>query len=203
MKKITFLAICCVCIIAFNSCGNSDKGNTISYGGNRQKNYNKADKAIQECLDNFDFEAAHKILNQIPYGDDVIEENRKDVLQDKVYEAEITYLVDQNTDETWQRAYLLVVQYQCMYNYNQYRQINYKLKHCELLADYAIVFGHEKTVKQLIKYIEGIIVKCKANKESAKDVTPSCEPNKQSWEESILNAQSIITKLESVSNEGQ
>lgn len=197
MKRINVLVINCLFLMALWSCGGSgtDKAdNAIKYGKNEKKNLEMANNAIQDCLYKNDFEGAHRILNQIPYGNAVIYATDQDPLQDKVYQAEITYLVDQNTDEAWQRAYLLVVQYKIMYRFsNEYYEFRKKLEISEWLSNYVVAFGHEKTAKQLIKYVEGILYECE---EGEKNEESSIYL--QDWRENISKAESIITKLESV-----
>ena len=196
MKRINVLVINCLFLMALWSCGGSgtDKANNaIKFGKNRAKNLEKANNAIQDCLAKNDFEGAHRILNQIPYGNDVISDLDQDPLQDKVYRAEITYLVDQNTDEAWQRAYALVVQYKIMYRFsNEDYELRKKLEISELLSNYVVAFGHEKTAKQLIKYVEGILYECEEGKKNAESY------DQDDWRENISKARSIITKLKSV-----
>ena len=196
MKRINVLVINCLFLMALWSCGGSgtDKANNaIKFGKNRAKNLEIANNAIQDCLAKNDFEGAHRILNQIPYGNDVILDIYQDPLQDKVYQAEITYLVDQNTDEAWQRAYALVVQYKVRYRFGpEYYVLSLKLEISELLSNYAVAFGHEKTVKQLLNYVDGILNECVAGKKNAKSYY------QDDWQQNINKAQSIITKLKSV-----
>ncbi len=196
MKRINVLVINCLFLMALWSCGGSgtDKANNaIKFGKNRAKNLEIANNAIQDCLAKNDFEGAHRILNQIPYGYDVISASDQDPLQDKVYQAEITYLVDQNTDEAWQRAYLLVVQYKVRYRDYGYHEFRKQLEISELLSNYVVAFGHEKTAKQLIKYVEGILYECEEGLENEE-----FNSTKGHWRENISKAESIITKLESV-----
>jgi len=196
MKRINVLVINCLFLMALWSCGGSgtDKANNaIKFGKNRAKNLEIANNAIQDCLAKNDFEGAHRILNQIPYGYDVISASDQDPLQDKVYQAEITYLVDQNTDEAWQRAYLLVVQYKVRYRDYGYHEFRKQLEISELLSNYVVAFGHEKTAKQLIKYVEGILYECEEGLENEE-----FNSTKGHWRENISKAESIITRLESV-----
>lgn len=202
MKRINVLVINCLFLMALWSCGGSgtDKAdNAIKYGKNEKKNLEMANNAIQDCLYKNDFEGAHKILNQIPldspFGETVISYKGQYNLQDKVYQAEISYLVEQGDDAAWQKAYILVVQYKdllCNFNDCSGHAFNRKLGICELLSDYAVVFGHEETAKRLIKYVEGILYECEEGEKNAESYY------QDGWREDISKAESIITKLESV-----
>ena len=190
MKKITFLAFCCVCIIAFNSCGGSGEKDTIRYGWDKQKNYNKVDKAIQECLDNFDFEAAHKIINEIPV--DAVYDYDVDKLSMKVYRNEITYLVDQNTDELWEKAFILIVQYQYKSTYRtRLHEFENKVELCDLLSKYAIAFGHVETAQRLCRFLEVYIKEGEAEE-------PNYSIFDDEWHAAINKAKAIKTSLSSV-----
>lgn len=201
-KELKLFGTYCLFIIALCSCrgsGTDKADNAIKYGKNKNKNLEMANNAIQDCLYKNDFEGAHKILNQIPldspFGETVISYNGQYNLQDKVYQAEISYLVEQGDDAAWQKAYILVVQYKdllCNFNDSSGDAFNRKLGICELLSDYAVVFGHEETAKRLIKYVDGILNECETGKKNANSIKVD------DWQRNINKAQSIITKLESI-----
>lgn len=148
MNKIK--SIICVFVLTmfvFNSCDETN-GNA----------YEQKHQAIQKCINESDFKGAHEVLASITpvfsaYKKSEIADYKFDELQMIVYRAEIRYLVDQNDDASWKRAYFLIQEYKNAQDYPP-RNYEYKLELSKLLMEYALAFEHEETASSISNYME-------------------------------------------------
>lgn len=185
MKKVLIiLAVCCFCTSTLCTCDNSVRRSREE----KEKNYGNANKEIQQCLDDLDFEGAHAIFNRIPSDESVMSKFDQEELQEKIYRAEITFLVDQSTDEAWQKAFILVQGYKSKlsdpYSYDA------KLELGSLLADFAVSFENHETAIRIGQLLDGIIDYLENGKENA--------VFEKDWQERIDKARSIYKKCSRV-----
>lgn len=185
MKKVLIiLAVCCFCTSTLCTCDNSVRRSREE----KEKNYGNANKEIQQCLDDLDFEGAHAIFNRIPSDESVMSKFDQEELQEKIYRAEITFLVDQNTDEAWQKAFILVQGYKSKlsdpYSYDA------KLELGSLLADFAVSFENHETAIRIGQLLDGNIDYLENGKENA--------VFEKNWQERIDKARSIYKKCSRV-----
>lgn len=139
MNKIKIIISCLVlAMMVLNSCGNA---------------YEQKQQAIQKCISKSDFQGAHEVLASITPVYSAIDDYEFDKLQMIVYRAEIRYLVDQNDDASWKRAFFLIQEYKNSQNYPP-REYEYKLELSRSLMEYALTFEHEETESSIRNYME-------------------------------------------------
>lgn len=156
--KQLFIIMCIVSmtIVGLGSCGVVNKRD-------------KVERKIKESLSNFDFEKAHQLLKTYPNKDkgNIFEEDheyidRYDNILRTVYEEEITYLVEQNTDASWEKAFFLIKEAKSKYDEGTWpleKKLNIKLVLSAFLADYAVTFDHHETAIRIDHYIDEILEK--------------------------------------------
>lgn len=153
MNKIK--SVICVLVLTmfvFNSC--VENAYEIKY------------QAIQKCVNKSDFVGAHEVLASItPVFHAVkkseIEYHDFDKLQMIVYEAEIRYLVDQNDDASWKRAFFLIQEYKSSFYDN--KTYSNKLELASSLMQYALAFEHEETASSIRNYMERLSVEIESS----------------------------------------
>ena len=146
MNKIK--SIICVFVLTmfvFNSC---DEMNGNAYERKKQ--------TIQKCIGKSDFKGAHEVLASIDpvyfaHEESEIDDSEFDELQMIVFRAEIRYLVDQNDDASWKRAFFLIQEYKSAQDYPP-REYENKLELSRSLMEYALIFEHEETVSIIRDY---------------------------------------------------
>ena len=110
-------------------------------------------------------------------------------LQEKIYQAEITFLVDQGTDEAWQKAFILVQGYKSKlsdpYSYDA------KLELGSLLADFAVSFENHETAIRIGQLLDGIIDYLENGKKNNAVF-------EEKWQKRIDKARSIYKKCSRV-----
>lgn len=149
MNKIkSIICVFVLTMIVFNSC---DETNVNAY----EQKY----QAIQKCINESDFKGAHEVLASITpvysaYKKSEIEDWEYDKLQRIVYRAEIRYLVDQNDDDSWKRAFFLIQEYKTAKNaFRSPRdEYEFKLELSRSLMEYALIFKHEETASSIRDY---------------------------------------------------
>ena len=148
MNKIkSIICVFVLTMLVFNSC---DETNGNAYVEKHQ--------AIQKCIAESDFKGAHEVLASITpvysaYKKSEIEYYKFDELQMIVYRAEIRYLVDQNDDASWKRAFFLIQEYKNAKDYPPGEYEN-KLELIKSLMGYALIFKHEETASSIRDYTE-------------------------------------------------
>ena len=131
MNKIkSFICVFVLALLVLNSCD--------EFNGNA---YEQKHQAIQKCINESDFKGAHEVLASITpvfsaHKKSEIADYKFDELQMIVYRAEIRYLVDQNDDASWKRAFFLIQEYKNSQDYPP-RNYEYKLELSRSLMEYA------------------------------------------------------------------
>lgn len=173
-----------IILVSLCSCESKPKikHNTIVWGSDMSANGDMLNDAVHDSLKKNSFEGAYAILDNAK--ENVYNSTIAD-LRMEVCKAEITYLVDQNTDATWEKAFFLVKTstWDEYYNPDPFKK---KIELCELLSDYAISYGHAETAIQLVQYMDALLQKMVdlSEKEDRYD--------REKWQEPLIGARAII-----------
>ena len=143
----------------------------------------KENNAIRDCLKEQDFQKAHDLLKRYTNGD-----YDYDKIQQEVYQEEIKYLIDQNDDAAWLKAFSLVQEYKSKHydgNFSRENDYQYRLELIKMLADYAVMFNHSETTERICKLLGNYINEMNALSKGADDY------DLKRWERVIATAEAI------------